>query len=250
MRIGIFIMKLQNTHDSNSRFARAVKISKNHGGILRTAQALKAGIHSGTLYAMRDSGTLEAISRGVFRLSDNPPLDNPDLVTVATRVPSGVICLISALAFYQLTTQIPHEVHVALPRGAEEPRLDYPPIQTYRFSGEALAAGVDVHDLGGVAMRIRTSRFSRTLAKARSAGLSVTAKASNTCLLYFSIAYFMAFIGAVCYPFWSWRCSNSGDTLFTSLCRILRQRVPPNGISQTRLRVYLKEPERQKMAAF
>jgi predicted transcriptional regulator of viral defense system len=147
-------MKLQNTHDSNSRFARAVKIFKNQGGILRTAQALKAGIHPGTLYAMRDSGVLEVISRGVFRLSGSPPLGNPDLVTVATRVPSGVICLISSLAFYELTTQIPHEVHVALPRGAEEPRLDYPPIKTYRFSGEAFTAGVDVHDLDGVAMRI------------------------------------------------------------------------------------------------
>jgi predicted transcriptional regulator of viral defense system len=147
-------MKLQNTHDPNSRFARAVKIFKNQGGILRTAQALKAGIHPGTLYAMRDSGVLEVISRGVFRLSDSPPLGNPDLVTVATRVPSGVICLISALAFYELTTQIPHEVHVALPRGAEEPRLDYPPIKTYRFSAEAFTAGVDVHDLDGVAMRI------------------------------------------------------------------------------------------------
>jgi predicted transcriptional regulator of viral defense system len=71
---------------------------------------------------MRDSGVLEVISRGVFRLSENPPLDNPDLVTVATRIPSGVICLISALAFYELTTQIPHEVHVALQRGPEEPR--------------------------------------------------------------------------------------------------------------------------------
>jgi predicted transcriptional regulator of viral defense system len=147
-------MRSQNTHDSNSRFARAVRIFKNHGGILRTAQALKAGIHPGTLYAMRDSGTLEVISRGVFRLSDSPPLGNPDLVTVATRVPSGVICLISALAFYELTTQIPHEVHVALPRGAEEPRLDYPPIKTYRFTGEAFTTGVDVHVLDGVSIRI------------------------------------------------------------------------------------------------
>jgi predicted transcriptional regulator of viral defense system len=147
-------MKSQNTYAPDSRFARAAKIFKKHGGILRTSQALKAGIHPGTLYGMRDSGVLEAISRGVFRLSDIPPLDNPDLVTVATRVPSGVICLISALAFYELTTQIPHEVHVALSRGSEEPRLDYPPIKTYRFTGEAFTAGVDIHDLDGVRVRI------------------------------------------------------------------------------------------------
>jgi predicted transcriptional regulator of viral defense system len=147
-------MKPQNTKNRGSRFHRAVGIFKKHGGILRTSQALRAGIHPGTLYAMRDSGALEAISRGVYRLANSPPLGNPDLVTVATRVPGGVICLISALAFYELTTQIPHEVHVALPRGAEEPRLEHPPIRTYRFTGEAFTEGVEAHELDGVSVRI------------------------------------------------------------------------------------------------
>ena len=147
-------MQRKKKHDANSRFTRAATIFENHGGILRTAQALKAGIHPKTLYAMRDSGVLERISRGVFRLSDSPPLSNPDLVTVAARVPSGVICLISALSFHEITTQIPHDVHVALPRGAEEPRLDYPPIRTYRFTGEAFTSGVDAYDLDGVSISI------------------------------------------------------------------------------------------------
>lgn len=147
-------MQLKKKHDANSRFTRAAIIFENHGGILRTAQALKAGIHPKTLYTMRDSGVLEMISRGVFRLSDSPPLSNPDLVTVAARVPSGVICLISALSFHEITTQIPHDIHVALPRGAEEPRLDYPPIRTYRFTGEAFTAGVDAYDLDGVSISI------------------------------------------------------------------------------------------------
>jgi len=147
-------MKPQNTKNRGSRFDRAVDIFKKHGGILRTAQALRAGIHPGTLYAMRDSGALEVISRGVYRLANSLPLGNPDLVTVTTRVPGGVICLISALAFYELTTQIPHEVHVALLRGAEEPRLDHPPIKTYRFTGEAFTEGVEAHELDGVSVRI------------------------------------------------------------------------------------------------
>jgi predicted transcriptional regulator of viral defense system len=155
-------MKPQNTKNSGSRFDRAVGIFKKHGGILLTAQALRAGIHPGTLYAMRDSGALEVVSRGVYRLANSPPLVNPDLVTVATRVPGGVICLISALTFHELTTQIPHEVHVALPRGAEEPRLDHPPIKTYRFSGEAFTKGVEAHELDGVSVRIYSSE--KTLA--------------------------------------------------------------------------------------
>ncbi len=147
-------MRSQDTNSHGSRFDRAVAVFKKHGGIFHTAQALRAGIHPGTLYAMRDSGTLEVVSRGVYRLADSSPLGNPDLVTVATRVSGGVICLISALAFHDLTTQIPHEVHVALPRGAEEPRLDHPPIKTYRFTGKAYTEGVETHELDGVIVRI------------------------------------------------------------------------------------------------
>ena len=137
-----------------TRYHRAIAIFKRHGGILRTAQAIRAGIHPATLYAMRDSGELEVLSRGLYRLAGGAMLANPDLVTVASRVPSGVICLISALAFHELTTQIPHEVHLALQAGAEEPRLDYPPIKTYRFGGEAFTEGMEVHELDSVSVRI------------------------------------------------------------------------------------------------
>lgn len=146
--------KLQNTQYQGSRFDRAIAIFKQHGGILRTAQALRAGIHPGTLYTMRDSGMLEVVSRGVYRLSSISPLGNPDLVTVATRIPGGVICLISALSFHELTTQIPHEIHVALPRGAEEPRLDHPPIKTYRFTGNAFTEGIQIHKLDEVSVNV------------------------------------------------------------------------------------------------
>lgn len=103
---------------------------------------------------MRDSGILEKISRGVYRLTESPTLSNPDLVAVASRVTNGVICLISALAFHDLTTQIPHEVHIALPRGAEEPRLVHPPLRTFRFTGKAFSEGVEIHELDGFRVRI------------------------------------------------------------------------------------------------
>jgi len=141
-------------NDRVSRVDKAIAVFKKHGGILRTAQAMRAGIHPATLYSMRDSGALEEISRGVYRLAGSQPLSNPDLVIVAARAPGAVICLISALSFHELTTQIPHEVHLALPRGAEEPRLDYPPVRTYRFSGRAFSEGVDTQELDGVRVRI------------------------------------------------------------------------------------------------
>jgi predicted transcriptional regulator of viral defense system len=127
---------------------------KAHGGILRTTEAMAAGIHPRTLYAMRDAGQIEALARGVYRLAGMPPLANPDLATVAKRIPHGVICLISALAYHKLTTQVPHEVHLALPRTARRPQLAYPPLRVYHFSDESVRAGIDVHTVDGVAVRI------------------------------------------------------------------------------------------------
>jgi predicted transcriptional regulator of viral defense system len=102
----------------------------------------------------RDAGIIEPLSRGLYRLADSPPLANPDLVTVALRTPEGVVCLISALAFHQLTTQIPHEVHLALRRGSEPPRIDHPPVRTYWFAKAAFEAGIETHRLDSIPVRI------------------------------------------------------------------------------------------------
>jgi predicted transcriptional regulator of viral defense system len=137
-----------------ARIDKALAIIRKHGGILRTAEALRLGVHPSVLYAMRDSRELEQVSRGVYRLAGTPPLGDPDLVIVATRVPKGVICLISALSFHELTTQIPHEIHLALPRGAEEPRLAHPPVKTYRFDERSFREGVETHTIDGVSVKI------------------------------------------------------------------------------------------------
>ncbi|MCG3174992.1 MAG: hypothetical protein GMKNLPBB_03326 [Myxococcota bacterium] len=130
------------------------RIFRAHGGTLRTGEALAAGVHPRTLYAMRDAGVLLELSRGLYRLAGLLPLSSPDLATVGKRVPKGVVCLISALAFHELTTQIPHVVHLALPRNMRTPKLDHPPLQVYRFSPEAFKAGVETHTIEGVVIQI------------------------------------------------------------------------------------------------
>ncbi len=134
--------------------AKERDIFRKNGGILRTAQAIKLGIHPRTLYAMREKGIIEVLSRGLFRLSELPPLDQPDLTTIASSIPRGVICLVSALSFYDLTTQIPHEVYVALNRGSEKPRIKYPPAKYFWFSGEAFSKGITTHPISKIPVKI------------------------------------------------------------------------------------------------
>jgi predicted transcriptional regulator of viral defense system len=118
------------------------------------AEALRLGISRKALYAMRDAGVIASISRGLFRLASLGPLVHPDLVTVAARVPQGVLCLISALSFHELTTQVPHTIDVALERGSTKPRLDYPPSRFFWFSGPAFHDGIETHKLDGTPVRI------------------------------------------------------------------------------------------------
>ena len=118
------------------------------------ADAIRAGIHRRTLYAMREEGQIEVLARGLYRLADLPPLGSPDLVTVAAKIPQAVVCLISALAFHELTTQIPHEVWIAIPRNSEPPRLEYPPIRVIRLSAPAYDAGVETHKLDGTNLKV------------------------------------------------------------------------------------------------
>lgn len=138
----------------NAAFVREVELFRRHGGGVRMSEALRLGLNRKTLYAMRDAGVIEAVSRGLYRLASLEAFAHPDLVTVARRVPQGVLCLISALSFHELTTQVPHAIDVALERGSRKPRLDYPPARFFWFSGPAFHQGIETHALDGVSVRI------------------------------------------------------------------------------------------------
>jgi predicted transcriptional regulator of viral defense system len=136
------------------RFERAIAIFQENNSMMRTRDAITAGIHSDTLYSMRQRGIIEQVSRGLYRLTDGAIPDNPDIVTVSMKIPGGVICLISALSFYELTLQIPHEVYVALLKGAEQPRLEYPPVRIFRFTGDAFSQGIEIKQIDNIPVKI------------------------------------------------------------------------------------------------
>ena len=127
----------------------ALQIFEQHHGWLRTSQALRFGVSARTLYALRDTGKIRQVSRGVYCLADQPISQHQDLIIVAQRVPVGIICLLSALALHHLTTQIPHHVYLALPNDAEKPRLDYPPVRLFWLSKKSYVAGVEEYIIDG-----------------------------------------------------------------------------------------------------
>jgi predicted transcriptional regulator of viral defense system len=137
-------------------------IFRSCGGQMRMSEAIELGINRCMLYSLRDKGVIEQISRGVYRLVELSPISNPDLVTVGLRFPKAVICLVSALAYHDITTQIPHSISVAVPRESRLPSLDHPPLLVHRFSDKAYNSGIEEHEIDGVAIKIYSAE--KTLA--------------------------------------------------------------------------------------
>jgi predicted transcriptional regulator of viral defense system len=145
-----------------STVERALSIFRANGGVLKTHIAMKLGIHPRTLYALRDDQRLERLDRGLYRVADGKPLENPDFVTVALKAPRGVICLISALAFHHMTAQVPHAVYLAITANEQAPALRYPPLRLFWYSKANFEDGVTAVGMDGLDVRIYSAE--RTLA--------------------------------------------------------------------------------------
>ncbi|WP_305965482.1 type IV toxin-antitoxin system AbiEi family antitoxin domain-containing protein [Marinobacter salsuginis] len=145
---------MSGSDSARSSRSELQSLFREHGGQLRLSEALARGYSRYQFYQLRDEGLIEPFSRGLYRLADLPQIENPDLMAAATRFPHSVLCLISALDWHGITTQIPHQVHLAVERDARLPVLDYPPVAGYRFSGRAFSAGIDRVDVDGIVLNV------------------------------------------------------------------------------------------------
>lgn len=123
-------------------------------GWLRASDLADAGVPRAVLTRMAASGQLERAARGLYRIPDSGSSEHEGLVTVASKVPQAVVCLLSALQFHGLTTQLPWQVWFAMPRGSHVPRLEYPPIRMVQFTGEAYTQGIETHERDGVKLHV------------------------------------------------------------------------------------------------
>lgn len=123
-------------------------------GMVRLREFVAAGIAEETVARLVRRGIVIRLSRGLYQLAEAKPDIARSMAEAAKLIPKGVICLISALQFHNLTTQLPSHVWMAIGRTAWKPSVSYPPIRFVRFGERSLNAGIEVHTIEGVPVRV------------------------------------------------------------------------------------------------
>jgi len=123
-------------------------------GVITARAARRQAIHSQQLTRLVADGTLERIARGHYRLAGRPITEHHALAMTARAAPRGVICLLSALGYHGIGTQLPAAVWIAIERGTRAPRLAQVPLQVIRSTGAAFAEGIEIHRIEGETVRV------------------------------------------------------------------------------------------------
>ena len=123
-------------------------------GVIRPKDLDQYGIPRKYLHILHRKGLLDRIGRGLYASPEFEPTENRSLAEICKRIPHSVVCLISALLFHELTTQLPSKVWIAIDRKARLPNEVALPVRVFRFSGKALTEGVEEHKIEGVTVKV------------------------------------------------------------------------------------------------
>ena len=123
-------------------------------GLLRSRDFSARGLSPSRVRDLTRQGRLIRLSRGLYAFPDRVVSEHAALSEISIRHPAAVVCLLSALQFHGLTTQMPFEVWIAIANKARAPRIAYPPLRIVRFGGAALSAGLERHVIDGVAVQV------------------------------------------------------------------------------------------------
>jgi predicted transcriptional regulator of viral defense system len=122
-------------------------------GIIRPRDTEAIGIPRTYLSILCKSGQLERRSRGLYARTDAPITQNYELEEIAKRVPNAVFCLLSALSFHNIGTQLPHVIWISVPKSSWKPTIEYPLNLTY-VTGPAYSFGIQEHIENGVTLKV------------------------------------------------------------------------------------------------
>jgi predicted transcriptional regulator of viral defense system len=177
--------KPQGTHRQ-----RLIRLASRRGTV-RPKDLEPLGIPRTYLQRLVEEGILERVARGVYRRVGGAATQHATLVEVARRVPDGIVCLLTALQFHEIGTQLPSMVWLAVERKAWKPRISDLPVSIVRFSGEAFTQGVERHRLEGIPVRVYAP--SKTVVDCfkyrRKVGLDVAVEALRDCLAQRKCSY-------------------------------------------------------------
>jgi len=123
-------------------------------GVLRPRDLQRKGLPTDYLWRLHQQDKLEKVGRGMYAIPGAALTEHQTITQAARRVPHGVVCLLSALRFHDLTTQAPFEVWMAIDVKARSPKEEIIPLRIVRFSGQALTAGVETHTIEGVKVKV------------------------------------------------------------------------------------------------
>ncbi len=116
-----------------------LKLFKQKKGIIKLQDLLEIGINKYHLQKLVKTGEVEKLRHGIYKLSD---YETNEYLELKNLVPNGIICLFSAWNYYELTTYIPHEFHVAIEKKSKVKLPDYPPIKLYYWDNISLKTGI------------------------------------------------------------------------------------------------------------
>ena len=146
---------------SSTDRSRTLRLARRRQGV-RASELAEHGIHRQALSRLVAAGKLERVGRGLYRIPASPLTEHHGLALASAAVPRGVICLLSALRFHGIGTQLPSQVWIAIDRRARQPALGYPPLKVVRFTGAALTEGIREHRVEG--QRVQVYSVAKTLA--------------------------------------------------------------------------------------
>jgi predicted transcriptional regulator of viral defense system len=132
---------------------KALDYAKRHGPF-RPREVRELGVHPQDIRRLCDKGLLNRVSRGLYELADAEPVEHQTLVEACKLVPHGVVCLLSALHFHSVGTQLPHKVWLAIPATANRPRVSNPPLELTYLTDAMYAEGIEVHKRSAGAIRV------------------------------------------------------------------------------------------------
>ena len=132
----------------------AAKTLLRKHGIMRLAELRQAGITAATMARMKQSGEVRHLARGLYQLAEAEPGLHHDLAEAAKRVPGGVVCLVSALSFHELTLEMPGKVWMAI--GAKDwmPAGNGGAIQVVRYADRFLKEGIETQVIDKVSVKM------------------------------------------------------------------------------------------------